>query len=67
MFEISAKFIVSNEDNNILLKQIKKELLRENALLIEKIYMGEAQIKKDEVVKADVSMGDKEIDGLLMH
>lgn len=62
----STKFIVFNEDGNIMLKQIKKEALREDMLLIEKIRRSEEQIKEGKFVKADTSMSDEEIDDLLM-
>ncbi len=62
----STKFIVFNEDGNIMLKQIKKEALREDLLLIEKIKRSEEQIKRGKFVKADTAMGDEEIDDLLL-
>jgi len=62
----STKFIVFNEDGNIMLKQIKKEALREDMLLIEKIMRSEEQIKEGKFVKADTSMSDEEIDDLLL-
>ncbi|MBI4983082.1 AbrB/MazE/SpoVT family DNA-binding domain-containing protein [Candidatus Woesearchaeota archaeon] len=62
----STKFIVFNEDGNIMLKQIKKEALRDDMLLIEKIRRSEEQVKKGKFVKADTSMSDEEIDDLLM-
>ena len=62
----STKFIVFNEDGNIMLKQIKKEALRDDMLLIEKIRRSEEQIKDGKSVKADTSMADEEIDDLLM-
>jgi len=61
-----TKFIVFNEDGNIMLKQIKKEALKEDMLLIEKIRRSEEQIKEGKIVKADTSMDDEEIDDLLM-
>ncbi len=64
--EPSTKFIVFNEDGNILLKQIKKEALRDDMLLLEKIKRSEEQIKAGKFVKADTSMSDEEIDDLLM-
>ena len=63
----STKFIIFNEDGNIMLKQIKKEALRDDMLLIEKIRRSEEQIKGGKFVKADTTMGDEEIDDLLMH
>ena len=62
----STKFIIFNEDGNIMLKQIKKEALRDDMLLIEKIRRSEEQIKEGKIVKADTSMDDEEIDDLLM-
>jgi len=62
----STKFIVFNENGNIMLKQIKKEALREDMLLIEKIRRSEEQIKKGKFVKIDTTMNDEEIDDLLM-
>ena len=61
----STKFIVFNEDGNILLKQIRKESLSKDMSLIEKIMGSEDQIKKGKVIKADTSMNDEEIDDLL--
>ena len=61
-----TKFLVFNEDGNILLKQIRKETLAKDIKLIEKIQTAEEQIKKGKFVKADASMSDKEIDDLLM-
>jgi AbrB family looped-hinge helix DNA binding protein len=61
----SAKFLVFNEDGNIMLKQIKKESLKNDMLLLEKIRRSEEGIKKGRVVKADSSMSDDEIDDLL--
>ena len=54
----STKFIVFNEDGNIMLKQIKKEALREDMLLIDKIKKSEEQIKEGKFVKAETSMSD---------
>ena len=62
----STKFIVFNEDGNIMLKQIKKEALKEDMFLIERISKSEEDIKKGRFVKAESSMSDKEIDDLLM-
>ncbi len=62
----STKFIVFNEGGNIMLKQIKKEALREDMRLVEKIRRSEEQIEEGKFVKADSSMSDKEIDDLLM-
>ena len=62
----STKFIVFNEDGNIMLKPIKKEALKEDMLLIEKIRKSEEQIEKGNLVRADITMNDEEIDDLLM-
>ena len=62
----STKFLVFNEDGNIMLKQIKKESLRDDMLLIEKIRRSEEEIKDGKFVKADTTMSDEEIDDLLM-
>ena len=63
----STKFIVFNEDGNILLKQIKKESLSNDMRLIDKVLRSEDQINKGKIVKADISMKDEEIDDLLMN
>jgi AbrB family looped-hinge helix DNA binding protein len=62
----STKFIVFNEDGNILLKQIKKESLKKDMKLIDKVLRSEEQIKIGKIVKADTRMKDEEIDDLLM-
>jgi len=62
----STKFLVFNEDGNIMLKPIKKEALKEDMLLIEKIRKSEEQIEKGNLVRADITMSDEEIDDLLM-
>ncbi len=62
----STKFIVFNEDGNIMLKQIKSEALKEDMILIDKIKRSEEDVKKGKFVKADSSMHDEEIDDLLM-
>ncbi len=62
----STKFIVFNEDGNILLKQIKKESLKKDIKLIDKILRSEEQIKIGKITKADTRMKDEEIDDLLM-
>ncbi len=62
----STKFIVFNEAGNIMLKQISKEALRQDLLLIQKIRQSEDQIKKGKLIKADASMSNEEIDDLLM-
>jgi AbrB family looped-hinge helix DNA binding protein len=62
----STQFLVFNEDGNILLKQIKKESLKEDMILIEKIKKSEDEIKNGKFIKVDSKMSDKEIDDLLM-
>lgn len=62
----STKFIVFNEGGNILLKQIRKNTLRKDLELIEKIQRTEEEIAKGNVVKAKTTMSDEEIDDLLM-
>ena len=62
----STKFIVFNEGGNIMLKQIKKEALRDDMLLLEKIRRSEEQIKEGKIAKANTSMSDGKIDDLLM-
>ncbi len=61
----STQFLVFNEDGNILLKQIKKESLKNDILLIEKIKKSEDQIKNGKFIKADTKMNDEDIDDLL--
>lgn len=61
----STKFIVFNEDGNILLKQIKKESLKADISLINEIQSSEEEIKKGHFIKADTKMSDEEIDDLL--
>ncbi len=62
----STQFMVFNEDGNILLKQIKKESLRKDMVLIDKIRRSEDEIKSGNFIKADTNMSDEEIDDLLM-
>lgn len=62
----STKFIVFNEGGNILLKQIRKESLMKDIELIEKVHKSESQIREGKSIKADTSMGDEDIDDLLM-
>jgi AbrB family looped-hinge helix DNA binding protein len=63
----STQFLVFNEDGNIFLKQIRKESLRDDIMLMDKIRRSEDEIKKGRFVKADTKMADEEIDDLLMH
>ena len=62
----STQFLVFNEDGNILLKQIRKESLRDDMMLMDKIRRSEGEIIKGRFVKADTKMAEKEIDDLLM-
>ena len=61
-----TKFIVFNQEGNILLKQINKATLSEDIEIMEKIGRSEDQISKGKFVKADTKMSDREIDRLLM-
>ncbi|MCG2717248.1 MAG: AbrB/MazE/SpoVT family DNA-binding domain-containing protein [Nanoarchaeota archaeon] len=63
----STKFLVFNEGGNILLKQIRKDILIRDIKLMEKIEESEEQILKGKYVKADTKMNEKEIDDLLME
>ena len=62
----STQFLVFNEDGNILLKQIKKESLKDDMILIDKIRKSEDEIKRGKFVKVDTKMSEEEIDDLLM-
>ena len=62
----STKFLVFNENGNILLKQIRKEVEKFDMILIETIKKSEEQIKEGKFIKADTKMNDEEIDDLLM-
>ncbi len=61
-----TKFLIFNENGNIMLKPIKDKMLIEEMDLMNRIEKGEEDIKKGRVVKADTSMSFKEIDDLLM-
>jgi AbrB family looped-hinge helix DNA binding protein len=61
-----TKFLVFNEDGNIMLKPIRKEALRDDMQLIDKIQRSEEQIREGKSVKADTLMSDEKIDDLLM-
>ena len=50
----------------VSLKQIKKESLKRDINLIDRVLRSEDQVKRGKVIKADVSMKDEEIDDLLM-
>ena len=50
----------------IFLKRIKKDSLKDDFLLIDKINRSEDQIKNGKLVKADTSMSYKDIDEILM-
>ena len=60
----ATKFLVFNKSGNILLKQIKKESLARDMLLIEK---SDQQIAKGNFTKADTSKSDNETDESLMR
>lgn len=62
----STQFLVFNEDGNIFLKQIKKESLRSDMFLIDKIKRSEDEIKNGKFIKVSTEMSDEEIDDLLM-
>lgn len=62
-----TKFLVFNEGSNILLKMIHKEGLAKDMHLLEMIEQSEEHIKAGKFTKADTSMADEEIDGLLMR
>lgn len=62
----STQFLVFNEDGNILLKQIHKEILHKDFKLVEKLQKSEAQIKSGKTLRASTKMHDEEIDDLLM-
>ena len=62
----STQFLVFNEDGNILLKQIRKEALRDDMALMDKIRRSEDEIKKGRFVEADTKMVDEKIDDLLI-
>jgi len=49
-----------------MLKQIKKEALKDDMLLIAKIRKSEEQIREGKIVKTNTSMKDEDIDDLLM-
>lgn len=61
----STKFIVFNLDGNILLKQIKKEGLRKDLELLERIHRSELQVLEGDAVTIDAAMDAGEIDDLL--
>lgn len=61
----STKFIVFNEDGNIMLKQIEHETLKDDLLLAARIRKSELEIKEGKYVKADTRMSIKEIYKLL--
>lgn len=62
----STKFIVFNQDGNILLKQIRKENLAKDMELIERLSRSEEQIRNGKCVKANTKMKAEDIDDLLM-
>ncbi|MCD6495660.1 MAG: AbrB/MazE/SpoVT family DNA-binding domain-containing protein [Candidatus Aenigmarchaeota archaeon] len=58
-----AKFLVFNENGDILLKPIKEDMLRED---IRRLERSEKDVEEGRVVKADSRMTVKEIDDLLL-
>tara|TARA_Y100000034_G_scaffold73134_1_gene88102 strand:- start:429 stop:704 length:276 start_codon:yes stop_codon:yes gene_type:complete len=63
----STKFIVFNQNGNILLKQIRIETLSKDMKLLEDIQRSEEQVSQGKVVKANTKMKDEEMDDLLMN
>jgi len=61
-----TKFLVFNDEGEILLKPIKEGMLREEIDLISRIEKSEREIEEGRVVRADTKMSVKEIDDLLM-
>jgi AbrB family looped-hinge helix DNA binding protein len=61
----STQFLVFNQGGNILLKRITTQKLAQNMQLIENIEHSEREIKAGDVIKADTSMSDEQIDQLL--
>jgi AbrB family looped-hinge helix DNA binding protein len=61
----AEKFIVFNQNGNILLKKIRKETLSKEMELIEKVALSEKQIKKKQYTKVDSRMSSEEIDKAL--
>ena len=61
-----AKFLVFNRDGTILLRQLRKETLKDSLRLLEKIHASEEQIKEGKATKANPKMSDEKIDDLLM-
>ena len=61
-----TKFLVFNEDGNIMLKIINEDMLRGEIDLINRIEKSEREVKEGKAVKADTKMPVKEIDDLLM-
>ena len=62
----ATKFLVFNKGGDIILKQIKQVQLDKIAELALRIEKSEDQIKEGKATKADTSMSDDDIDGLLM-
>ncbi|MBN1896604.1 MAG: AbrB/MazE/SpoVT family DNA-binding domain-containing protein [Candidatus Aenigmarchaeota archaeon] len=61
-----TKFLVFNDEGEILLKPIKEGMLMEEISLISRIESSEREIEEGRVVRADSKMSVKEIDDLLM-
>ncbi len=61
-----TKFLIFNENGNIMLKPINDKMLIEEMDLMNRIEKGEEDVRKGRVIKADTNMSFKEIDDLLM-
>jgi AbrB family looped-hinge helix DNA binding protein len=61
-----TKFLIFNENGNILLKPIREEMLKEEIGLINRIEKSEEDIKMGRVKRIDSKMDVNEIDDLLM-
>ena len=61
-----TKFLIFNENGNILLKRINEKMLREEMDLITRIEESETAIREGRTVKADSKMSLEEIDDLLL-
>jgi len=61
-----TKFLIFNEDGEILLKPIREDMLREEIELLSRIERSESEIREGKGIKADTKMSVKEIDDLLI-
>ncbi len=59
------RFLIFNEDGEILLKPIRENMLRKEIDLISRIERSEMEIREGKAVKADTRMSLKKIDDLL--